>query len=32
MIFADSLSSELVTPTGNTANGYSASFQIAIGL
>ena len=32
MIFADSLSSELVTPTGNTASGYSASFQIAIGL
>ena len=32
MIFADSLSSELVTPAGSTASGYSASFQIAIGL
>ena len=31
-IFADSLSSELVTPTGDTTSGYSASFQIAIAL
>jgi hypothetical protein len=29
-IFADSLSSELVTPTGSPANGYSASFQVAL--
>ena len=28
-IFADSLSSELVTPTGDTTSGYSATFQIA---
>jgi protocatechuate 3,4-dioxygenase beta subunit len=32
MIFADSLTSELVTPAGTTASGYTASFQIAIGL
>jgi protocatechuate 3,4-dioxygenase beta subunit len=30
MIFADSLASELVTPSGSTASGYTASFQIAI--
>ena len=29
-IFADSLSAELVTPAGSPANGYSATFQIAI--
>ena len=29
-IFADSLSSELVTPTGNVGAGYAATFQIAI--
>lgn len=29
-IFADSLASELVTPTGNNASGYTASFQLAI--
>jgi len=32
MIFADSLSAELVTPTGSTTSGYTASFQIAVGL
>ena len=31
-IFADSLSSELVTPTGDPASGYNASFQIAVSL
>jgi len=31
-IFADSLASELVTPTGSTASGYAATFQIAIAL
>jgi protocatechuate 3,4-dioxygenase beta subunit len=30
MIFADSLASELVTPTGSPASGYTASFEIAI--
>ena len=30
MIFADSLSSELVTPTGSPAGGYTATFQVAI--
>ena len=29
-IFADSLSSELVTPTGSTSSGYAATFQIAL--
>jgi protocatechuate 3,4-dioxygenase beta subunit len=29
-IFADSLSAELVTPTGDPGTGYSATFQIAI--
>jgi protocatechuate 3,4-dioxygenase beta subunit len=31
-IFADSLASELVTPTGSTAGGYAATFQVAIAL
>jgi protocatechuate 3,4-dioxygenase beta subunit len=31
-IFADSLSAELITPAGDTANGYTAAFQIAIAL
>jgi protocatechuate 3,4-dioxygenase beta subunit len=29
-IFSDSLSSELVTPTGSASGGYAATFQIAI--
>jgi len=29
-IFADSLSSELVTPTGDVSGGYSATFQVGI--
>ena len=29
-IFADSLSAELVTPVGNTAGGYTATFQVAV--
>ena len=29
-IFADSLSSELVTPSGDPATGYTASCQVAI--
>jgi len=29
-IFADSLASELVTPSGSPSNGYSANFQIGI--
>jgi len=29
-IFADSLSSELVTPTGSTAAGYAATFQVGV--
>jgi protocatechuate 3,4-dioxygenase beta subunit len=29
-IFADSLSSELITPTGDTASGYAATFQVGI--
>jgi protocatechuate 3,4-dioxygenase beta subunit len=29
-IFADSLSSELVTPAGTPANGYTATFQVGI--
>ena len=31
-IFADSLSSELVTPVGDPANGFTAAFQIGIAL
>jgi protocatechuate 3,4-dioxygenase beta subunit len=31
-IFADSLASELVTPTGDSANGYSVTFQVGIAL
>jgi protocatechuate 3,4-dioxygenase beta subunit len=31
-IFSDSLSSELVTPTGNAASGYSATFQVGISI
>jgi protocatechuate 3,4-dioxygenase beta subunit len=30
-IFRDSLSSELVTPTGSPASGYAATFQIVVG-
>jgi protocatechuate 3,4-dioxygenase beta subunit len=30
--FADSLAAELVTPTGDVTNGYSATFQIAVAL
>jgi protocatechuate 3,4-dioxygenase beta subunit len=29
-IFADSLSSELVTPTGDPTNGYTATFQVGV--
>ena len=29
-IFADSLSSELVTPTGDASGGYSATFQVGV--
>lgn len=29
-IFADSLASELVTPSGSVNTGYSATFQVAI--
>jgi hypothetical protein len=29
-IFADSLASELVTPTGSPTGGYSATFQIGV--
>jgi protocatechuate 3,4-dioxygenase beta subunit len=29
-IFADSLSSEIVTPTGDPANGYAVTFQVGI--
>jgi hypothetical protein len=29
-IFADSLASELVTPVGSVAGGYTASFQLGI--
>lgn len=29
-IFADSLASELITPTGSVASGYAASFQLGI--
>jgi protocatechuate 3,4-dioxygenase beta subunit len=31
-IFADSLSSELVTPVGDPSNGYTAAFQIGVAL
>ncbi len=31
-IFADSLDSELVTPSGDPTNGYTASFTIGVGL
>ncbi|MSO57211.1 MAG: hypothetical protein EXQ55_09885 [Acidobacteria bacterium] len=31
-IFADSLASELVTPTGDAANGYSVTFQVGVAL
>jgi hypothetical protein len=31
-IFADSLASELVTPTGDPASGYAAAFQVGIAL
>jgi protocatechuate 3,4-dioxygenase beta subunit len=31
-IFADSLSSELVTPTGDSASGYAATFQVGVAL
>ena len=29
-IFADSLSSELITPTGDATNGFAATFQVGI--
>jgi hypothetical protein len=29
-IFADSLSSEIVTPVGSASGGYAATFQVAI--
>ena len=29
-IFADSLSAELVTPTGSVASGYAVTFQIGV--
>lgn len=32
MIFADSLSSEIVTPVGDPAGGYTATFQVGIAL
>ena len=31
-IFADSLSSELVTPPGNPAGGYAATFQLGVAI
>ena len=31
-IFADSLASELVTPVGDPASGYAATFQVGIPL
>jgi protocatechuate 3,4-dioxygenase beta subunit len=31
-IFADSLSSELVTPTGDTVAGFAATFQVAVAI
>jgi len=30
MVFSDSLSSELVTPTGSPASGYTVAFQVAV--
>ncbi len=32
MVFTDSLSSELVTPTGSPASGYTVAFQAGIAL
>jgi protocatechuate 3,4-dioxygenase beta subunit len=32
MIFADSLASELVSPTGNPSAGYTATFQVGVSL
>ena len=32
MVFSDSLSSELVTPTGDPASGYAATFQVGVAL
>jgi protocatechuate 3,4-dioxygenase beta subunit len=32
MIFADSLASELITPTGSPSAGYSATFQVGVSL
>jgi protocatechuate 3,4-dioxygenase beta subunit len=32
MVFADSLSTELVTPTGDPASGYAATFQVGVSL
>ena len=32
MIFADSLASELVTPTGSPATGYAATFRVGVSL
>ena len=31
-IFADSLSSELITPTGDAASGYAAAFQVGVSI
>ncbi len=31
-IFADSLSSELITPTGDTTNGFAATFQVGVSI
>jgi hypothetical protein len=31
-IFADSLSSELITPSGSVAAGYAATFQVGVSL
>ena len=31
-IFADSLASELVTPSGDPSGGYAATFQVAVAL
>ena len=31
-IFADSLSSEIVTPTGDVSGGYLATFQVGVSL
>jgi len=32
MTFTDSLSSELVTPGGSPASGYTASFQVGLAI